>query len=146
MAPASFPAGRAVNISAPVRTHLTMAKKASNVINIKSDKFWKQFTNRLKRDRGVIDVLPDLWDSAVTRHISDDEQPRKSDPITIDGDGALELGQWFSRVGFPMPQTWAEFRAGQWYIGNLLYSLNTLRIGFPHIPKLGVEFIEKQYP
>jgi hypothetical protein len=121
-----------------------MANKPSNVISIENQMFWKQFKNRLKRERSVIQLEADMWDNGTTRITGDDEVLRPTDAILF-GETEAEVREWFAKVGFPMPQTWAEFRAGQWYISRLAECIDTVRIGYPHIPKDGFEFVEYRY-
>ena len=121
-----------------------MADKPSNVVNLEGEFFWKQLKNRLKRERGALDVFTYGWDASITRVTQDDEVARPTDMV-IFSETEAEVREWFTRVGFPMPQTWAEYRAGQWYIHTLTYCIDIGRIGYHHIPKHGFGFIESRY-
>ncbi|VWB71009.1 hypothetical protein BLA23254_03316 [Burkholderia lata] len=122
-----------------------MADTTATVIDLEGYAFWKNVAARLKSENNAMLVTPDVWDEGVIRVTDDDEVARKTDPVIINETRA-EVHEWFTRVGFPMPQTWAEYRAGQKYIAELTDALDTVRVGYAHIPQNGVSFIKKQSP
>jgi hypothetical protein len=109
------------------------------VIDFKSKAFWKQLEKRFDLLRAEIKY------AGITRQESAANQTA-SDPITFDAETASAVKALFSKYGFPTePRTWAEFRAPHAYIERIEEAVDTFRIGFPHIPQLGIEFLRSKY-
>ncbi|KVD63265.1 hypothetical protein [Burkholderia ubonensis] len=119
-----------------------MDKKTSTatVINIKSKIFWKRLADSLQREYGVEVGRTTINYSGITRHRS------QHDHVTFDAATAVRVRELFAKYGFPEPETWAEFRAAHRYIDKVEEQVDTIKIGYPHIPQVGVDFVRDTYP
>jgi hypothetical protein len=109
------------------------------VIDFESKAFWKQLERRFDLLRTDIDY------AGITRHTAAANETA-NDPITLEPATATAIRTLFSRYGFPdTPQTWAEFRAVHAYIEQIEEAVDTLRVGYAHIPQHGLNFLRKHY-
>jgi hypothetical protein len=109
------------------------------VLDLEGPLFWKKFNDKFDIGRAHIRY------GGITRHLSAANQAH-DDPITMDAETAASTEALFSKYGFPgAPKTWVEFRPVHEYIQRIETGVDYYRIGFPHLPELGMEFLRTKY-
>ncbi|CAJ6493781.1 Uncharacterised protein [Burkholderia pseudomallei] len=124
-----------------------MNKPKSNVTDIKDQLFWKKFEDRMKRDHGVDVRHAFISNAGITRLlVNGDGTSSKDDGIAFDAETSKQVARLFTQYGFPPePKTWAEYQAPVKYIQRIAEAVDTFRIGYPHIPEHGWEFMRIEY-